>query len=514
MTSVVRNVIIKTRIQSDGGTGGGRGSSSGGSGGTSSMSAVRGEKTVTKEKQKQLQHVRGHAKLLARIHKDNLKNIKAEAQMRLESRRNAERELRTQRAKTREIMKQARLQDSYQKSARLQRIRRQVSNELAYRQGTGQPLNIGGRSAGFRSGAGVNRGGEGANYFSTGIPMLDKANQVGFQAFITTMTIRMIGQAMGGMMKGAAGLSGEGNGIIAQGVRAVSGDARSRNDPIRTFFRDTIGDIIRGFGGADGAELVGLGIRGQRLIEGGQKLTTRASAMAQGRYTSGMRREDELIREKRSLLREEIDVLRQRVQADQALVNAAMGKREAAIQSFGRDTRAGQDMSLSIARKFNSGKNTPSDFTSEERQHILSRPAQFGHVSEVWAHNSAMQGKRMQPVLDMWAGGGSIDSNMFDAMKQARTSSRRLVAAEQYAKPIFNAQLNIEKLQLESQEIIDGINNLLAPLWEKELEQLRKEVEQFEKRLIENYRTGGGVGAAPTSPQTSWPRLPGGMAGR
>lgn len=533
MSEIIRDVIIRTRVEHQ------RGQSRNAGGGSSGgplgdrVTGKQAEKEITAEKKKQTseemnlltarrvyerernrsqsrqskwqknsqmmekKRQESEAKNALRLEKIKRNSAKLEDNRQRKETKNAlylekvkRNSLKMERDRTKEIIKQARIQDSFMSSSRAQRVKRQAERELAYRSATGQSANIGGRK---QKGGSVTKGG---SFLETGIAPLDFANKIGFQAFITTMTVRMIGHALGGMAGGLAGLSGEGEGIIAQATRAMSGDARSRNDPIRQWIGDTTGDVMRGFGGRAGGEAaaaIGLGFRGQRVIDQGQNISSRAKQIAAGRMTNAMKEEDRLLKEKRQILKEEMDVLRQRVQADKQQVDRAMGKREAAIQSFGRMSREDQIKSLGIAKQIKGGA-TPASMTKEDREFMLANTALFGGLIDTFAYNSATKGG-VENILNMTQGAGELSSlNQQPGIAQAQLNRTGRDLADTGNMPAFSAQLNIERLELDSQEIVDSVNELLAPYWEKELEKLRIELQQFKQRIRDEFKTGGGVG--------------------
>lgn len=524
MSEIIRDVIIRTRVEhqkSRGGSGAGGPQSDRVTG----SKAAAQQKQATADEMKSVKQVASYRIDMAKnIHNLRFKNAKQEATYRIDMAKkeaaqqkeiaaiaNKRREAEANHAKIKlnslrlekeinesimrdETRRSLGFKNAPQMSGRMMGIRDVVEQRLAHRAMTNQPANIGGR----KSGGAVTKGG---SFLETGIGPLDFANRIGFQAFITMMTVRMIGNALGGMANSAAGFSGEGEGIIAQATRALSGDPRSKRDPIRTYIGDTTGDIMRGLGGVGGGEAasaLGLGFRGQRIIDQGQNISSRAKMLAEGRMTSAMREEDRMLKQKRELLQMELSVLGKRIDADQSDANRAVGKRESAIQAYGRLSAEDMKFSDALTSKL-AGGATPADLSKEEREFMIANPSLYGDMNNVFAHESAFKGN-VKALLNLNQGGftGSSFNGQMNATQKELTQSRMdFSKVNEMSQPVFNAQLNIERLELDSQQIIDAVNDLLAPQWEKELEVLRGELDAFKQRIREDFKAGGGIGSNP-----------------
>lgn len=534
MSDVVRRVIIQTQIEHTRMKGGASGTGKTGTiHGSSPQAQVKGEKEVTKEKKKQVALSEEERKITAadirqkkiynreaRKRRLWLDKVRANSQ-KMEKNRIAQM---TKNAKQMERVKRNSLNLEKQITAEIarQNSARKLGDRLRGLSGadrTRAVMAAARKQDGRRGGGGRDNSKLGGGFLETGIPALDFANKIGFQAFITTMTARMVGQFAKAGLSSVAGFSGEGEGLIAQTTRMFSGDPRSKRDPIRNYFVDTIGDIMRAFSGPEAANAGGVGYRGDRLIQQGQDISSRAQQMAQGRMTVAMREEDKLIEKKRELLREEVDAIQQRIKADQDFIRRAMGQRESAEIAFGRATPEKRAQTIDIARRIAQGADI-SRMSKEDRELIDSGygRAVFPKLADVTAQNIARGSVGFQrDVLGLRnpnLAGGSILGQEDTAFRDAQRIQAELAPARAELNAALNATLNIERLELDSQGIVDDIQNALAPYFEDLLEDLQKERDDLVKKIKEDMKVGGGVGTVDLGNPQTRPRIPGGFGGR
>lgn len=512
MSESVRRVVIETEIRSADGRRGGGGKHNLGIGG-SGGGGGSGDKTVWPSTGEVVSKsvFNNRIRLMDKFHRDRLKNIRAENQMLQQQRKMEEQSykqkianekwltrvkqnsLRMERDRTREIIRQAKAQDSYMSSPRAQRIRQYAENQINYRTGMGQPAHIGG----LRSKTGHTRNpmGHGGSFFTTGIPSLDRANQIGFQAFITMMTARMAGQLMKGIADNLGGIGGEGDSFTAQIMRQINLSGSYRTDDIFQWGKSVGGGFLRGIGVSDQtAEKWGYGRIAQSMIEGPMGAYKNYEQMKMLRYeTSGMKKEDDLIIQKRELLQQEMASIEKRIQADNAFAQSILGTQVSQKRAYGMMGASDRKKVDQIGQLLAGGVPI-SQWSREQQQFLATGPAAgiFPNARDNIAENLATAAGYDQRIGDLNIGGTTKNDQLKNAFRQLRNTRQAGDITRGELQVALDMPLNIDRINLEldnmQEKVWDAIQNPLS----KALSELKAAIIDELERAETNQKVGGG----------------------
>lgn len=471
MSDPIRRVIIETEIRSVDGRNS-RASTRGGSssGATGTMGGVATQRSATSESKKQQKSAAIRLATQKELATLSVKEISKLRQIdRLEKKIN-------QRVHERRMMEK----DGIRNLKRLAIARKQYDSG-----GLSSPNKKGGGRAGDVS----------SGFFNTGIDSLDKANQRGFQAFITVMTARMAGQALKGLAENVGGIGGEGDSFTAQLVRQINLSGSWKQDDIYKFGRRVGGGFLRatGLGGEGDSPYSRLS---EDLIAGPMGAFDQYKQAKMLEYrASGMEKEDDLIKEKRDLLQKEMDAIRLRVQADQDYARRIMGERTSSKQAFGLLDKSGQQMAIGVGAKLNAG--TPIDQYTREERAFINGPGRsiFPGAADRISENVADAAGYNNLIGGVGYNGTSLNEKQKNAFRDLGRSRGEVGGAKSALEIAVNMPLQIDRINLELENFEEQVFAAIMPVMGERLRELKTAVQEAIDDIEASKKSGGGQSA-------------------